>query len=256
MERTLRWHLNVLGWPSDMWLKSPGYWKMNIKVILLRLNLIFILFVLFINHCHGDYSLHYFQSKIQHCFKNAPKNWNTYIRIFIYRYFNHNNFQKEVCNYQISYIYKYSKIFMELKDKSLEARGVSWGQNFSYVNVYWTSGHIHISHIPYKYKSYIYNFYFNLDVRIILNITFHVLHLREFALNCNYDKLEVKCPKSTKEKYKYCGYHSNFNLYPYLNEVNIIIALHLRMSFNLNASFSITDKTLIFNPFKFFCNLE
>ena len=135
---------------------------------------------------------------------------------------------------------------MELKDKSLESRGVFRGQNSSHVNVYRTSGHIHISHIP--HKSYIYNFYFNLNVRIILNITFHKLHLREVALNCNYDKLEVKSTKRTEEKYKYCGYHSNFNLYPYLNEVNIIITLHLRMSFNLNASFSITDKTLIFNP--------
>ena len=137
---------------------------------------------------------------------------------------------------------------MELKDKSLESRGVFWSQNYSHVNVTWTSGHIYISHIPYKYKSYIYNFYFNLDVKIILNITFHILHLREIALTCNYDKLEVKSPKRTADKYKYCGYYSNFNLYPYLNEVNIIIALYLRMSFNSNASFSITDKTLIFNP--------
>ena len=206
------------------------------------------LFVIFINPCHGDYSLHYFQSKIQHCFKNAPKHWNTYIRMFIYRYFNHYNFQTEVYNHQIFHIYKYSISFIELKDKSLESRGIFWSQNYSHVNVYWTSGYIYISHIPYKYKSYIYNFYFNLDVRIILNITFHVLHLREFTLNCNYDKLEVKSPKRTADKYKYCGYHSTFNLYPYLNQVRIIITLYLRMSFNLNASFSITDKTLIFNP--------
>ena len=221
---------------------------MNHKANFLRLNLLLILFTIFANQCNGDYSLHYFQSKIQHCFKNAPKTWNTYIRMFMYRYLNHNKFQKELCNHQLFHIYKYSKVFMELKDKTLESKGDFGGQNSSHVNVYRTSGHIHISHIPYKYKSYLYSLYFNLNVRIILNITFHMLHLREVALDCNYDKLEVKCPKRTEEKYKYCGYHSNFNLYPYLNEVIIIITLHLRMSFNLNASFSITDKTLIFNP--------
>ena len=236
----------------DMWVRSSTYLKMNHKAILFRLSLLFIMFTTFTNQCNGDYSLHYFRSKIQHCFKKAPKTWNTYIRIFIYRYLNNYKFQKEVCNHQLFHIYKYSKIFLELKDKSLESRGVIWGPNFSqntsHVYVYWTSGHIHISHIPYKYKSYIYNFYFNLNVRIILNITFHVLHLREVALDYNYDKLEVKCPKRAEEKYKYCGYHSNFNLYPYLNDIIIIITLHLRMSFNLNASFSITDKTLVFNP--------
>ena len=97
------------------------------------------MFTTFTNQCNGDYSLHYFRSKIQHCFKKAPKTWNTYIRMFIYMYLNHYKFQKEVCNYQLFHIYKYSKVFMELKDKPLESRGVLWGQNSSHVNVYWTS---------------------------------------------------------------------------------------------------------------------
>ena len=78
-----------------MWLRSPSCWKVNNNASLHKSNLIFMLFVIFINLCHGDYSLHYFRSKIQHCFENAPKNWNTYIRMFIYRYLNHNNFQKK-----------------------------------------------------------------------------------------------------------------------------------------------------------------
>ena len=87
--------------------KIPCLLKMNHKAILLRFNVLFILFSIFINSGNGDYTLHYFQSKIQHCFEKAPKSWNTYIRMFMYRYFYHNKFQKELCNYQLFHIYEY-----------------------------------------------------------------------------------------------------------------------------------------------------
>ena len=49
-------------------------------------------------------------------------------------------------------------------------------------------------------------------------------------------------------KYKYCGYHSNFNFYPEFKVLTIMIKLYLRIPFHLNAIFSVTDNKLIFNP--------
>ena len=47
---------------------------------------------------------------------------------------------------------------------------------------------------------------------------------------------------------KYCGYYSNFNLYPDMHIFLVTITLTLRKPFDLKAIFSVTDNKLIVNP--------
>ena len=135
---------------------------------------------------------------------------------------------------------------MDLKDRSLESSILHQG-NIS-CNLLWTSGKITISLPSHQYGSHIFQFHFNLNSDIKLNITFILLHLRGALLNCNFDKLEVKSLIKTKTRYRYCGYHSNFNLYPDMNIFTLHITLHLKKPFNLDARFSVTDRRLILNP--------
>ena len=137
---------------------------------------------------------------------------------------------------------------MKLKDESLESRGVFQQHKPGKINITWISGKIYISLPSYKLNLFSYHFYFALHLEMRLNMTFFVLHLSEITFNCNNDKLEIKILKITNLKYKYCGYHSNFNFYPEFDIFTMIITLRLRMAFLLNTVFSVTDKELIVNP--------
>ena len=77
-----------------------------------------------IKHYKGDIALKYFNSSVQQYFKMAPKAWQTYIRIFMYRYLNNNQFQNIRLNNVIFNTYTYSITFLNLKDKSLASRGL------------------------------------------------------------------------------------------------------------------------------------
>ena len=73
-------------------------------------------------------------------------------------------------------------------------------------------------------------------------MTFVLLYLRDVLINCQYDKLEVENLMPNESKYKYCGYHSNFNLYPDMHIFFVTITLTLRKPFDLNTIFRVTDK--------------
>ena len=163
----------------------------------------------------------------------------------MYRYLNNNQLQSIAFNNVVFNIFSYSIMFLNLKDRSLESR-ILHQCNIS-CNVLWTSGKISISLPSYQYGSHIYQFHFNLNAEIRLNMTFILLHLRGAILNCNYDKIEVKGLIKTKSRYTYCGYHSNFNLYPDMNVFTVDITLHLKKPFNSEAIFSVTNKQLILN---------
>ena len=204
-----------------------------------------------IDHCNSDDALAYFQSDLQNIFKIAPKTWHIYVRMFLHRYLKYHQIEVQFFRKEIYNIYKYSIIFLELKDKSLESRGVLHDQKPCNISIAWTSGKIYIFLPSYTLNLFTYHFYFALNLKMRLNMTFLVLHLKEDALDCNNDKLEITSSKTTDLKYKYCGYHSNFNLYPEFNIFTMIITLHLKMAFLLNATFSVTDKELIVNPIHF-----
>ena len=146
-------------------------------------------------------------------------------------------------------IYRYSFIFIELKDKSLESRSVFQGKSPYKTTVNWTSGKFYIGiprHVSPRNISY--QLHFNLNLKLRLNVTFLVLQLQGSISNCAYDKLEVISLKVTGSQYKYCGYHEHFNLYPEFNYFMISITLYLGKSFQLDSTYSVTDKHLIFNP--------
>ena len=84
-------------------------------------NILSVMLILQMNECNGDSAFKYFVSKFQKFFKMAPKLWYNYIRIFIYKYLKSNQLKAIMFNIAISKIYRYSKIFLDLKDKSIES---------------------------------------------------------------------------------------------------------------------------------------
>ena len=210
------------------------------------LNMLCIMLVTAINDCCGDLAFKYFVSNVQQFFKKAPKALHSYIRMFLYRYLKGNELQSMILNKAVFNNYKYSITFLELRDKSLKSRGML--EILYTVNVSWTSGMISISLPSYKIGSKSFKYYFNLSPVIRLNLTFVLLHLRDVLINCQYDKLEVENLMQTESKYKYCGYHTNFNLYPDMHIFFVTITLTLRKPFDLKAIFSVTDNKLIVNP--------
>ena len=207
------------------------------------------MFIIHHEHCLSDNALNYFQSNLQENFKMTPKIWHIYIRIFMYRYFKWSQFEKNNIHNVLFYIHTYSFIYIKLRDKSLESRGLCQSKKSYEMNVIWTSGLVYMSVLAYKDVPYTLKLNFKVNLELRLNMTFHVLHLREVVINdCKYDMLEVYNSNYIKGKYKYCGYYSNFNLYPEFNDFIIIITLHLRLPFHVHALFSVTDKQLIFNP--------
>ena len=60
---------------------------------------------------------------------------------------------------------------------------------------------------------------------------------------CLFDKLEIINSDENKEKYKYCGYLSKFNIYPEFNNVMLHIYLSGDKLFEMDVIFSVTDKS-------------
>ena len=165
----------------------------------------------------------------------------------MYRYLK--NGQVEIApRINIFKIFRYSVFFMRLKDKSLETRDVFQGENPYSINVKWTSGQMFITMQTYIIVPHLFDFFFNANPMITMNITFYMIHLREPSANCKHDKLVVG---ENGKMYTFCGFHSNFNLYPKFDKFSIKITLKLLRPFEMNATLSITDKDLIFNTVNF-----
>ena len=153
-----------------------------------------------IKHYKGDIALKYFNSSVKQYFKKAPKAWQTYIRMFMYRYLYNSQFQNLRLNNVIFNFYTNSITFLNLKDKSLTSRGLLQDKVPYKTNVSRASGKIFISLSSYKYGSHIFQFYFDLNSEIRLNMTFVLLHLRGALLNCSSDKLEVQRLKKSNNR--------------------------------------------------------
>ena len=222
------------------------------KAILLQCS--FLLIIKYINYCSSDISFLYFKSHIQKFLNNTQKTWHNYIRMFLHRYLKNSQTEYGILQMHMLKMYMCSITFLTLKDKPLnligQYQGITPYKSFSSKgNVTWTSGQIYIFNSE-SIKSY-YQFYFNLNPKLQLNMTFVVLHLRGSTVHCHFDKLEIKNLKENKSKYKYCGYHSKLNIYPEFNHFMLSISLKLLRLFELDAIFSVTDKSLIFNKLYF-----
>ena len=210
-----------------------------------------ILLAMCINYSKSYNYLTYFKSDVQEILKNTSKTWHLYIQMFMYRYFKYQQNEKVIFTTEIFHIYGYSSIFLELRDKSLDTMDVLKCKSPHVIDVPWVSGNIYISFISYKLCPNNYYFYFDVNFKIRINMTFIVLHLGTSLENCNYDYLEVNSLESTKGKYTYCGYYSNLHLYLEFNRFTMTITLTLVMKFHLHTIFSVTDKMFIYNPVDF-----
>ena len=149
------------------------------------------LLIMCTDHYGSDMALKNFKiSNLQNIFKKTPKIWHTYIRIFIYRYLK--NDQVEIVpKINLFKIFRYSLFFMRLKDKSLETRGVFQGESPYGINIKWTSGQMFLTVQNYIIVPHIFEFFFNANPRITMNITFYIIYLKEPSANCKHDKLVV-----------------------------------------------------------------
>ena len=83
--------------------------------------------------------------------------------------------------------------------------------------------------------------YFHTDSKLVLNITFFDLHFYAGLENCILEKFSVINLKTEKTSYEYCGHVPTFNLYPEFNDVMIRIKLAVRLPFDINALFSVSN---------------
>ena len=221
----------------------------GIDLSMFSFHLLLLLFIICLNSSKGHNALTYFKSDVQQYFNNTSKMWHLYVKMFVYTYFKYH--QNKIFVTEIINMYRYSSIFFKLRDKTVDTKGVFNAKQLQIIHVFWTSGKINIYLLSHKLNPHNYYFNFDLNSEIRLNLTFVVIHLGMSILNCNYDYLEVNSSNSVEHKYKYCGYHSNFNLYPEFNSITMIITLIVIMPFHLDTIFSVTDEMLIYNPIDF-----
>ena len=87
-----------------------------------------------------------------------------------------------------------------------------------------------------------------MNPKLRLNITFISIVLHNLGTKCDYDKHEIKHQEKTKLKHRYCGKHSEFNVYPLFIKMTVTLTLKTKNNFKLKAAFSVTDECLIFSP--------
>ena len=112
-----------------------------IVVNFMSLNL-FLLLIIFSNNVYCHEPIKFFKSEIQKTFKNSPKTWHSYVKMFIYKYLKGNDY---FCNTFIMNrfrILKYSWIFLKVKDKSSVTRTPKNG--FKSHHIKWPSGQVFI----------------------------------------------------------------------------------------------------------------
>ena len=230
----------------------------------IMMQYLFWLLILYISHCSSDISFNYFKSQIQTFLDNSAKTWYNYIRMCLHRYSKYSQVENRTLPVNLLKMYEHSIIFLKLKNKSLNSKDLFLdvtpyklikksygflGITCYKINVTWTSGQIYMFYAELTVLDY--QFYFNLDPKLNLNLTFLVLYLRGSTVHCFLEQLEIKNSKEEKEKYTYCGHHSKLNIYPYFNNVMLHIDLSGDRSFEMDAIFSVTDKSLIFNKLGF-----
>ena len=208
--------------------------------MIMSFNLLLLL-IIFSDDVCCDKSTNPIKSKIQEAFKNSSKVWHNYVRMFFQRYlrWDQSLYKSFIMNsFKIS---KYSLIFLQLKDKSLESSGYYKTNEF---DIKWPSGHIHIiinTHYLH-FDGYNYDYYFTLNSQLRLNITFNVLTIP------NYDEMYIQNTVLFMPYYNYSGKYSKFNVYPKFSKLIMYLILQSQNAFKLDATFSIIDKNLIFSP--------
>ena len=230
-----------------------------------------LLLIIFSNGVFCNKPINFIQSEIQEAFKNTPKIWHNYVRMFVHKYLKQIECICKTLIMNIFKILKYSLIFLKLKDKTKNTIGLApeWilhmiaPSNSRRFNIDWPSGHFHIfqeQHYRYLFTD-TFSYCFTLNTKIRLNVTFDTLTLQ--GAKCEHDKLEIyqkqrsqgaKCSNVIHQNeksllYTYCGKHSKFSVFPKFIKLRVFISLNSKNAFQLNATFCVIDNNLIFTPF-------
>ena len=92
-----------------------------------------------------------------------------------------------------------------------------------------------------------YTWILNINPSLALNITIENIQFASDYLECYWARLTVHNSESLDAPFTYCGHHTNFNIYPRYNDVNIAIYSYRGSIFNFFALFSIMIKNQIVN---------
>ena len=89
---------------------------------------------------------------------------------------------------------------------------------------------------------------FKMDKRLSLNLTLHDLYFSSGYVDCkrgNMSIFEFRLMKTAQLSLIYCGYHSEFSIYPGESSVSILTSVYAHILMILNATFSVTDSSLV-----------
>ena len=89
---------------------------------------------------------------------------------------------------------------------------------------------------------------FTTDKRLSLNFTFHDLFFSSGYVNCitgNLSIFELKLDKGIHQSHLYCGYHSEFNIYPGTNTFSMVTSIYVHILMVLHAAFCVINSNLV-----------
>ena len=103
---------------------------------------------------------------------------------------------------------------------------------------------------------------FAMDKRLSLNITFDTLFFASGQYDCKlgnlsvFELIYVGYRKTTKLTHSFCGYHSEFSIYPQRSTFLVSITARVNILLVLNATFSVMDSNLLKSFQKVNCSYE
>ena len=95
-------------------------------------------------------------------------------------------------------------------------------------------------------KFYQFTANFKMDKMLSLNLTLHDLYFSSGYVDCKRGNMSIfKSMKTVQPSIFYCGYHSEFSIYPGESNVSILTSVYAHILMVLNATFSVTDSKLV-----------
>ena len=215
----------------------------------------------------------------KHVFKDAPKNWFSYIDTLLHRTvvlmlvdieLNLNGSSVNFISLK-SYVIFYHKkrivSFLHVANKIFQPTIIIWNSSlivqkpFGKIEVdqngedlydpKWAEancGSLHQAENFYQYKyHWSFQWKFLLDKLLNINLTFEYIHISiKNNLECDIGKLEIKdLNNNNSGSVYYCGIHSNMIAYPNFQYVNLQLSIRSFVSCQIQLSFAVTDQNRI-----------
>ena len=208
-----------------------------------------VILLLTFSYCSGDLTFTHFKLEYQAIRKVTPKFWTKYIEMFLFRCLKHNQLKHGYSKNILFQLLQYSKYFQKIKERQITTNTLP-KEN---VLVSWPSGIFSIG----STKSFLLKF--NLNANLRLNLTFYTIEFNYMLLSCEMASLRIANIEHQMENFFFCarhstfkffsGQYSTFNLYPYFKHIGLQVKINIKkqIKFQLEATFSVTDKAFISN---------